>query len=89
MKYMSYERNMCDVMDVEIYEDSEEEFIETISLLLILRRKRKRRRDEKNKRTRQKHRFWVRDIFKLREEYGEYHRLVQELREGDREYFFR
>ena len=55
MKYMSYESNMCDVMDVEIYEDSEEEFIETISLLLILRRKRKRRRDEKNKRTRQKH----------------------------------
>ena len=38
---------------------------------------------------RRKHRFWVRRIFQLRERYGAYHTLVQEMRLFDREYFFR
>ena len=61
--------------------------MEMASLLLIMRRRRKRRgKIEKN--PCRASRFWIRQIFLLREEYGEYHRLIQELREGDREYFF-
>ena len=88
---MSYEDNTYDVMDVESHdevEDSEDEFMEKISLFLIIRRKRKQRVEKKIK-PRQKPRFWVRNIFQLREEYGEYHCLIKELREGDRKYFFR
>ena len=33
--------------------------------------------------------FWVRDIFRKREQYGKYSRLVQELKTGDREFYFR
>ena len=66
------------------FDNSEDELIEMASLLLIMRR---RRKIEKN--PRRAPRFWIRQIFVLREEYGEYHRLIQELREGDREYFFR
>ena len=36
-----------------------------------------------------KHRFWVREIFRKREELGMYGTLVPELRIHDREYFFR
>ena len=62
--------------------------MEMASLLLIMRRSRKRRgKIEKN--PRRAPRFWIRQIFLLRDEYGEYHRLIQELREDDREYFFR
>ena len=58
------------------------------SLLLIMRRRRKRRgKIEKNPRGDPP--FWIRQIFLLREEYGAYHRLIQDLREDDREYFFR
>jgi hypothetical protein len=88
---MSYEDNTCDAMDVEScdeFEDSEDEFMEMVPLLLIMRRKRKRKH-KKKKITRRNARFWVRKIFQFREEYGEYHRLIQELREGDRENFFR
>ena len=78
-------------MEVESYDefdDSEDELMEMASLLLIMRRRRKRRgKIEIN--PRRAPRFWIRQIFLLREEYGEYHRLIQELREGDREYFFR
>ena len=78
-------------MEVESYDefdDSEDELMEMASLLLIMRRRRKiRGKIEKN--PRRAPRFWIRQIFLLREEYGEYHRLIQELREGDREYFFR
>ena len=78
-------------MEVESYDefdDSEDELMEMASLLLIMRRRRKRRgKIEKN--SRRDPQFWIRQIFLLREEYGEYHRLIQELREGDREYFFR
>ena len=78
-------------MEVESYDefdDSEDELMEMASLLLIMRRRRKiRGKIEKN--PRRAPRFWIRQIFLLREEYGEYHRLLRELREGDREYFFR
>ena len=36
-----------------------------------------------------KHIFWVRNIFRKREELGEFHPPVQELWNEDREYFFR
>ena len=68
-------------------EDSDEEMMDMLSLLLITRRRRKRKNVKKKHR--QKPRFWVRPIFQLREQHGEYHCLVQELRRGDREYFFR
>ena len=78
-------------MEVESYDefgDSEDELMKMASLILIMRGRRKRiGKIEKN--IRRAPRFWVRQIFLLREEYGEYHRLIQELREGDREYFFR
>ena len=78
-------------MEVESYDkfdDSKDELMEMASLLLIMRRRRKRRgKIEIN--PRRAPRFWIRQIFLLREEYGEYHRLLRELREGDREYFFR
>ena len=36
-----------------------------------------------------KHRFWVREIFKNRLQFGSFHTLVQELRLHDREFFYR
>ena len=78
-------------MEVESYgefDDSEDELMVMASLLLIMRRRQKRRgKIEKN--PRRAPRIWIRQIFLLREEYGEYYRLIQELHEGDREYFFR
>ena len=78
-------------MEVESYDefaDSEDELMQNASLLLIMRRRRKRKgKAEKN--PRRVPRFWIRQIFLLREEYGEYCCVIQELHEGDREYFFR
>ena len=51
-------------------------------LLVILRRRRRQRQ-------RRKHRFWVREIFQRREQFGWYHTLARELRLSDREYYFR
>ena len=70
------------------FDDSEDELMEMASLLLIMRRRRKIR-GKIEKKPRRAPRFWIRQIFLLREEYDEYHRLIQELRGGDREYFFR
>ena len=42
---------------------------------------------KKGKRARKSPRFWVKTIFQQREELGEYHRLVGELRRIDRKYF--
>ena len=61
---------------------------EELLLVLLLRRRRKKRVEITNA-LRSKPRFWIRDIFLKREELGEFHRLVQELKNGDREYFFR
>ena len=51
-----------------------------IMVLVLLRRKKKGKRQ---------HRFWVRDIFRKREELGVFHTLAQEMEANDREYFFR
>ena len=53
-----------------------------VLLLPILRR---RLQQAKEKRT---SRFWVRDIYKLRKERGEFHCLVKEAALFDHEYFF-
>ena len=78
-------------MEVESYDefdDSEDELMEMASLLLIMIRRRKRwGKIEKN--LRRAPRFWIRQIFLLREEYGEYDLLIQEVRKGDPEYFCR
>lgn len=57
--------------------------LQLFSWLILLRKKRKR------KFQRRKHRFWVRDLIKKRKETSQYFTLVQEMRMGDREYFFR
>ena len=54
---------------------------EEITLLsLILSKRRRKRRNYRG--TRSKPRFWVRDFFTRREEHGEFHWLVQELKLG-------
>jgi len=58
-------------------------------LLLMLIRRRRRRSEGKEKKKWRKKRFWIREIFLRRKELGEYHRLFQELKVSDREYFFR
>ena len=68
--------------------DSDAELMDMFSLLFMMRRRRKKRELVKKKQ-RKAPKFWVREIFQLRMQYGEYHRLIQELRRGDREYFFR
>lgn len=45
---------------------------EDVALLLLLRRRRKKR---------EKRRMWVHPTLKLRKEHGEFHRLIQELRD--------
>ena len=50
-------------------------------VITVLRRRRERE-------ARRKRRFWIRVIFKKRAEFGTYHTLVQELRLGDREFYF-
>ena len=64
------------------------DFDEEVMLYLILRRRRRKRRKKKTKQVVPR-RFWVRSVFIKREEYGEYHRLVQELRKKDRHFFFK
>ena len=73
-----------------MYSDSssEDELEEMLMQLIILRKRRVRKRSLP-KRTRKAPRFWVRNIFQQREDLVEYHRLVDELRRFDREYFFR
>ena len=57
------------------------------AVILLLRRRCRRRRSLAALPTPPK--FWVRDIFEKREELGEFHTLVQEMRNSDRESFFR
>ena len=81
--FLSYKTLLVDNMEDDSFE-------EEILLLFLLRRRRKRRaKKQLNKQKRSAPRFWVRSIFKKRDQLGEYHRLVQELRYEDREYFFR
>ena len=64
--------------------DSEDEFM--LLSILILKRRIKRKTMEKRKRKRS---VWVKDIFKEREVYGDFHRLLIIMRIADRENFFR
>ena len=59
-----------------------------LQLLLLLRRSRKKRALRRALKC-TKRMFWVRNIFRKHEELEEFHRLVQELQNEDREYFFR
>ena len=59
---------------------SEEEELAALAFILIDEEKRKKVR---------KHRFWVRKIFRERERQGAFNNLLRELRQGDREYFFK
>ena len=43
--------------------------------------------ETETKRKSEKLRFWVRDIFLERKQYGKYSRLIQELKTVDREFF--
>ena len=52
----------------------------------IFLRRRKRKRLQKRRKTK---RFWDRDIFKERKSQGDFYNLVEELRLGDYEYYFR
>ena len=52
----------------------------------IFLRRRKRKRLQKRRKTK---RFWGRDIFKERKSQGDFYNLVEELRLGDCEYYFR
>ena len=64
--------------------DSEDELM--LLSILILKRRIKRKTMEKRKRKRS---VWVKDIFKEREVYGDFHRLLIIMRIADRENFFR
>ena len=68
----------------------EENFNENLLLLLFLLLKVRKLRKSKCKKNNRRRlsKFWVRNIFKKREELGEYHHLIQEMRNNDREYFF-
>ena len=57
------------------------------AVMLLLRRRRHRRRRLAAAPSPPK--FWVREIFAKREQLGEFHTLVQEMRTSDRESFFR
>ena len=70
------------------YSSCEDELGEMLMQLIILG-KEGYERGVCQKKTRKAPRFWVRNIFQQREDLSEYHRLVDELRRFDREYFFR
>ena len=66
-----------------------DDFLEDDLLLLLLLRRRRKKSALRRALKHIKRMVWVRNIFRKREELGEFHRLVQELRNEDREYFFR
>ena len=70
-------------------DNSAEDELEEMLMQLIILRKRKVQKRSLPKRTRKSSRFWVRNIFQQRQDLSEYHRLVDELRRFDGEYFFR
>ena len=69
----------------------EEYFDENLLLLLFLLLKVRKLRKSKCKKNihRRPPKFWVQNIFKKREELGEYRHLIQEMRNDDTEYLFR
>ena len=62
-------------------DSSKEEELALLGFALIMN-------DDGKKKKKREHRFWVRDIYKKREEQGVFSNLPRELRLGDREYFF-
>ena len=72
-------------MDEEYFD---EHLLLLLFLLLKVRKLRKSKCKKKNIRRRPP-KFWVQNIFKRREELREYRHLIQEMRNNDREYFFR
>ena len=68
-------------------ENVELEEYEDIFLYFYFRRRRRKRREREILAAR-KRKFWVRDIFKLRDQYGVFNTLYRELK-NDREYYFR
>ena len=63
-------------------DSSEEEELALLGFALIMD-------DDIKKKKKRKHRFWVREIYKKREEQGVFSNLLRELRLDDREYFFK
>ena len=61
---------------------SEEEDLALLRFALIMD-------DNGKKKKKRKHRFWVREIYRKREEQGAFSNLLRELRLDDREYFFK
>jgi len=60
-----------------------------IGLLLLLSRRNRRRLLMQRKTQRKPRKVWIRDIFTRRKTQGDYYNLVQELKLGDREFYFR
>ena len=65
-------------------DSSEDEFDDMMMMLILLKRRKKRLQIKKKKR-----KMWVREIFQGRKNQGVYNNLVQEMRLGDRESYFR
>ena len=63
--------------------------VESAMLLLILRRHRRRQRRQQMMSKPSEKQFWVWQVFAKREQLGEFHTLVQEMRTSDRESFFK
>ena len=66
-----------------------DDFLEDNLLLLLSLKRQRKKRALRRAFKRTKRMFWVRNIFRKREEFEKFHRLIQELRNEDREYFFR
>ena len=60
-----------------------------IGLLFLLSRRNRRRLLMQRQTQRKPRKVWVRDIFTRRKTQGDYYNLVQELKLGDREFYFR
>ena len=62
-----------------------DDFLEDDLLLLLLLRRLRKKRVLHRALKRIKHMFWVRNIFRKHEELGEFHGLIEELQNEDRE----
>ncbi|XP_067029485.1 probable inactive protein kinase DDB_G0270444 [Acropora muricata] len=60
-----------------------------IGLLFLLRHRNRRRLLMQRQTQRKPRKVWIRDIFTRRKTQGDYYNLVQELKLGDREFYFR
>ena len=60
--------------------------LQTGIMLVLTAIQRSRKREQQI--VRRKHRFWIREIFKNRQNFGTFHTLVQKLRLHEREFFY-